>query len=127
MSQGFALHKIIVNSDNKPIDYKFIDVNNAFCHITGLKKEEIIGKRVKEILPLTEDYWIDTYGDVALNNSNISFEQYSSEFDKYFSVVAYCPERNYFATIFTDITETKHNEIKLKKLSLAVEQNHQAL
>lgn len=123
MTQAFALHKIITDDYGKPIDYVFTDFNDAFCNITGLCKDSIVGKRVKEILPQTEDYWIETYGNVAINNSNIIFEQYSSQFDKYFSVVAYCPEKNYFATIFTDITKSKHDEIKLKKLSLAVEQN----
>jgi len=51
MLNGFAYHKIILNSDGKPIDYIFIEINKAFEKLTGLKREEVIGKKVTEVIP----------------------------------------------------------------------------
>ncbi len=51
MIDGFALHKIIVDEKGRPIDYVFLEINDAFGKLTGLKREDIIGKRVTEVLP----------------------------------------------------------------------------
>ena len=41
---GFAYHEIVVDEQNEPVDYIFLDVNEEFEKLTGLKREEIIGK-----------------------------------------------------------------------------------
>jgi PAS domain-containing protein len=48
---GFALHEIITNNTGHPIDYRFLEVNRAFEELTGLKSDDICGKKVTEILP----------------------------------------------------------------------------
>jgi PAS domain S-box-containing protein len=93
MDQGLALHEIILDDDGNPVDYMFLDVNSAFEKLTGLKRENIIGKRVKEVLPETEFYWIEKYGDVALNSTVEKFTKYSQELDKYFKVIAFSPRK----------------------------------
>ncbi|MCK4380381.1 MAG: PAS domain S-box protein, partial [Candidatus Lokiarchaeota archaeon] len=55
MNAGFAYHKVIVNYNNDPIDYKYLEVNPAFEKLTGLKKEDLIGKTVTEAIPGTEN------------------------------------------------------------------------
>ncbi|GAB4495096.1 MAG: hypothetical protein OHK0052_01750 [Anaerolineales bacterium] len=102
---GFALHEIICDDAGKPSDYRFLSVNTAFERLTGLKRSEIIGKRVREVLPETEDLWIERYGQVALTGEPTSFEAYSHALNKHFEVRAYCPQPGQFATLFTDITE----------------------
>lgn len=114
MSQGFALHEIILDAKGDPIDYRFLDINSAFETLTGLKKEDLIGKTVLEVLPNTEQYWIDTYGKVALTGKSRSLENYSIELDKYFDVQAFCPKIGQFAAIITDITSRVNLENKLK-------------
>jgi PAS domain S-box-containing protein len=117
MLDGFALHEIITDENGLPIDYFFIEVNNAFETQTGLKRENISGKRVTEILPGIKDdpaNWIGIYGEVALENQQVRFEQYSDQLKKWYSVLAFSPKENHFATIFTDITERKNAEVELK-------------
>jgi len=66
MAQGLAVHEIIQNEAGDVIDYRFLDVNDGFCVLTGLSKSELIGKTVLEVLPETEKDWIKRYGEVAL-------------------------------------------------------------
>lgn len=115
MLNGFALHEIICDEAGNPYDYRFLETNKAFEDMTGLKSEEIIGKTVMEVLPETEQYWIDVYGKVALYGKHVVFENYSMEMNKYFEVLAYSPKTNQFATVFTDITRRKDSEELLKK------------
>ncbi len=118
-SQGYALHKIVLEN-NIPVDYIFEDVNKSFEKITGLKRTAIINKRVTEVLPviLTDKFnWIKIYGEISLNQEKSSFVQYSKALKKWFKVLAYSPGKEYFVTIFTDITEIKKSELKQKEIS----------
>jgi len=45
MVNGFAFHEIVLNKQGKPIDYIFLEVNSAFEQLTGLKKNNIVGKK----------------------------------------------------------------------------------
>lgn len=110
---GFALHDIICDENGTPIDYRFISVNAAFERLTGLNRSEIIGKRVREVLPEIENLWIERYGQVALTGESVNFESYSAALHKHFEVRAYCPQPGQFATLFTDITERVQTHQKL--------------
>ena len=79
MLNGFALHEIVCDAQGKPVDYRFLDVNPAFERITGLQAHNLLGKAVREILPDTEPYWIETYGKVALTGEPASFENYAAD------------------------------------------------
>lgn len=105
MKQGLALHEMIFDEDQNPIDYRFLEVNESFERITGLKRKDIIGKTVREVLPNTEDEWIQAYGEVVKTKIPKDFEQYSIELQKTFFVSAFSPEKNQFAVIVNDITE----------------------
>ena len=45
MISGFAYHQIVLNKNGKPVDYVFLEINDAFEKLTGLKREDIIGKK----------------------------------------------------------------------------------
>ena len=69
---GYAYHKIILGEDGNPVDYMFLEVNQGFERLTGLKRENIIGKNVTEVIPNIEKdevNWIKIYGEVALKGN----------------------------------------------------------
>ncbi|MDZ4181849.1 MAG: PAS domain S-box protein, partial [Candidatus Cloacimonadaceae bacterium] len=111
MLDGLALHEIILDEDEQPIDYRFLAVNPAFERLTGLSAKDIIGKTCREVLPNTERYWIETYGKVALTGIPAKFENYSQDLDKFFNVTSFRPAPMQFVSIFSDITETKRLSI----------------
>jgi PAS domain S-box-containing protein len=104
---GYAYHEIILDEAGKPFDYRFIEVNEAFEKLTGLKKENLIGRTVRQAIPGIEkgDFdWIGYYGKIALEKGNESFEQYSNPLKKWYKVHAYSTKESYFTTIFIDTT-----------------------
>ena len=114
MQLGLALHRMIYDGEGNPIDYIFLDVNPAYERLTGLKRDDVLGKTVLEILPRTERIWIEKYGQVASIGQSLSFESYAQEFNKYYGVLAYRSRKDEFAVIVEDITERKQLEQKLR-------------
>lgn len=110
MLNGSAYHKIVVDDDNNIVDYIFLEVNDSFERITGLKREDIIGQKVTTIIPEIRDVkpdLIKLYGNVAQKGEETLFELYFAPFQKWYSVSAYSPEKGYFVSIFEDISERK--------------------
>lgn len=116
MTEGCALHEIVVDGDGRPVDYRFLDVNPAFERMTGLPRERTAGRLVTEVLPGIEPFWIETYGRVALTGEPATFERYyPAPLDKTYQIYAYCPAPGQFAAIFLDITERKRTEAALQE------------
>jgi PAS domain S-box-containing protein len=110
MTEGFAIHEILCDEKGDPSDYRFLDVNPAFERLTGLRRADVIGRRVSEVLPDIEPHWIKTYGTVALTGQSIHFESHAAALDKYYELFAYCPAPGQFAVVFMDIGERKRAE-----------------
>ena len=115
MQLGLAIHEIMLDDKGTPVDYCFMDVNPSYERLTGLKREDIIGKTVLEVLPNTEKIWIEKFGRVVLSGESIAFESYSRELNKYYSVLAYRNHPNQFAVIVEDISQRKQAEEELRK------------
>lgn len=110
MLNAYALHKIILDEDGNPCDYEYVDVNAAFEEFTGIKATDIIGKRYTEVIPKNQSEktnWIEIYGAVAIKGESLSFEEYTSAFDRWVLVNTYSPRKRYFITVFSDITVIK--------------------
>jgi len=112
MLDGFAVHELIYDSEGTPIDYRFLSINPAFERLTGLKAQDIEGKTVLEVIPNTEQYWIDTYGQVVISGEPAFMENYAEGLGKYFEVTAFKSAPNQFVTIFADVTEQKQVELE---------------
>ena len=116
-SIGYAYHRIVLDDTGRPEDYEFLDVNQAFKKLTGLHIENIVHKRVTELLPEIKSDpfdWIGFYGHVALNGENWEFEQFSQPLGRWYRVQVFSPERLYFVTLFIDTTDHKLAEEALR-------------
>ena len=119
MTEGFALHEIVTDEQGRPCDYRFLEMNKAFERLTGLKRTELVGRRILEVLPDTEPYWIETYGRVAVDGTPSHFERFFPPLKRWYQIIAYRPHPGRFAVIFTDISERKKAEENLQASRLA--------
>ena len=77
---GYSYCKIILDSDGKPVDYLFLEVNPAFEKMLGKEPGTVQGKRVSEVVsPVLDDPfdWLDCFGEVALTGKSKEVEGYS--------------------------------------------------
>jgi len=117
MTAGHALHEIILDEAGTPCDYQFLEVNPAFEKLTGLQAKEVVGRRVRDLLPGLEAPWVDRYGRVALTGEPVCFEDYNRDLDRHYDVVAYRPQPGQFAVVFSDVTERRRLEERLQEAS----------
>jgi len=114
MIEGFAFHKMLYDDYGRPADYVFLNVNTAFEHLTGLSS--VVGQRVTDVMPGIKDAHpelFEIYGKVAMTCQAIRFEFYAESLQSWFDVAAHSPERDYFVTVFENITERKLLEKEL--------------
>ncbi len=110
MLDGFAFCKMVFDDKNKPIDFVYLEINDAFERITGLKRETVVGKKVTKAIPgikKANPELFEIYGRVALTYKEERFEIFFKPLNLWLFVSVYCPQKGYFAAVFEDITERK--------------------
>ena len=117
MLNGFAYCRMIFDQQLNPVDFVYLQVNDAFEKLTGLKKEVVVGKKVTEAIPgIKEDSpeLFEIYGRVASSGKGEKFEIFFKPLNKWFFISVYSPKKSFFVAIFENITERKANETLLK-------------
>lgn len=125
MLDGTAYCRIVVDETGKPVDWIYLEVNDAFEKINGLEREKVIGKRATELFPdIDKDPadWIGTYGRVALTGKPARFESSRQSLNKWYNVSAFSPEKGYFISLFEDITKRKTLEEEIRTHSEHLEE-----
>jgi PAS domain S-box-containing protein len=105
----------IVYENGQPVDYRILDVNPSFERITGISKSAAVGALGSKLYGTGEAPFFDVYSRVAETGRPASFEAYFAPIGKHLHVMASCPEKGKFFTVFTDITERKKAEETLQQ------------
>jgi PAS domain S-box-containing protein len=122
--------RIITDENGLPVDYRIIQINEAYERITGIQKADIEDRRITEVFPELKNYAIDyiaLFGKIALENREIFLEDFFEGTQQYLSIYAYSPKAGEFIAIFTDITQRKRAEEKLAFQARLLSEVHEAV
>ena len=129
IDEGFCVIEMLPDPDGCPVDFRYLEINPAFGKQTGL--HGAAGKRIRELVPDIEAYWIEVYGNVAVSGEPIRVIHESKSLDRWFEIYAFRldgPESRAVAVLFSDITARKRCEEANSKsqelLALAVAAGH---
>jgi PAS domain S-box-containing protein len=122
MVEGFAYCRMFYE-DGIPYDFIYLDVNQSFEALTGLKN--VVGKKVSEVIPHIKENdpkLFEAYNRVALSGKPERFEIFVQSLSLWFHVSVYSPAKEYFVAVFDVINERKLAEEALKNYGLYLEE-----
>lgn len=127
MSEGFLLLEF-EESQACPASsvFRLIEANTAFERITGLKRETVIGRDLRDILPGIEAQWTDAFARAAGTGVPERIEHFNGDLNAWFQVFAYSPQTRRLALIWTNVTDRKRAEEALSIAKAAAEQASRA-
>jgi PAS domain S-box-containing protein len=118
LDEGFCAIEMLFDDNQKPIDYRFLEVNPAFEKQTGLV--QAVGKTARQLVPELENFWFETYGKVALTGEPVRFEHGSEAMNRWFEVSAFRTrdrQNRKVAILFKEISDRKQAENRLREQS----------
>ncbi|RYF56163.1 MAG: response regulator, partial [Comamonadaceae bacterium] len=120
---AFAIVEVKFDENDRPVDYRFIQVNPAFERQAGVN---LLGKWVTSYAPDLEDFWFETYGRVAKTREPANFENYATHFERWFDVRAVPvgdPVERQIGIFFNDTTERRRSQEQLLISEAVARQN----
>lgn len=122
IDEGFCVIDVEFDSDGKPTDYRFIDVNAAFEVQTGLTSP--IGRKIREMVPNHEQHWFDIYGRIARTGTPERFEAPAEGLGRFYEAYGFrigTNGGNRVGVLFRDVSERRiaeeHREMLTHELS----------
>lgn len=114
MVEGVSLHELVYDDSGKAIDYRILDTNLAFEHITGIARDRAVGALASQLYGTGKPPYIEIYTRVAETLVPTQFESTFDPLQKTFLISVFAPTKGRFATVFQDITERKKGEEALR-------------
>ena len=116
IDSGFCIIEVKFDEEQRPIDYRFVEVNPAFAGQTDLA--DAVGKWMRELAPDHEQHWFDIYGRIALTGGAVRFENVAAALGRWYDVYAFRigePGAHQVAILFNDISDRRRAETALRE------------
>ena len=114
MTEMVVLHELVCDADGRPANYRILDCNPAFTQITGIRRDDAVGRLATDVYGSDTAPYLDEYARVALTGEPCTFITSYAPMDKHFDIHAASPGTNRFVTVTTDISERKRAEAALQ-------------
>jgi PAS domain S-box-containing protein len=115
IDEGFCTIEVLFDQNEKPVDYRFLQISPSFERQTGI--ENAVGRRMREIAPQHEEHWFEIYGRIALTGEAVRFENEAKQLGRWYDVYAFRvddPRCRRVGILFNDITGRKRAEARLR-------------
>ncbi|WP_085808909.1 ATP-binding protein [Sphingomonas sp. TZW2008] len=122
MDEGFCVIEFIPGPGGPLDDYIHVQANPAYERHAGIPN--VVGQKVRDMVPEEADAWIDLYRRVLLTGEPVRFERELVATGRHLELAAFRVEpaaRREVAVIFEDITERRRAELALRDLNETLE------
>jgi len=119
IDEGLAIEDVIFDIENKPVDFRFIELNPAYEKQTGIIIKDVLGKSAKELGFDLEDFWYEACGKVALKGESTRFVNEAKALNMWLDVYVFkidLEKNNRVGILFRDIKEKVMHNQKLEEL-----------
>ena len=122
MDEGFCVIEFLDGPHGPLSDYVHVQANPAYERHAGIMN--VVGQRVREMVPDEADGWVEMYRNVLVTGEPIRFERELVATGRYLELAAFRVEpetRREVAVIFQDVTERRRAELALRDLNETLE------
>ena len=119
---GLCVVEMIFDERNQPVDCRFVEVNPAFMRQTGLGNPA--GKLWSELGRDFDEFWMQTYGRVALTGEPIRIEAPAASNGRWYDAFVFRigrPDERRIAVLFNDVTVARTANTERDRLLRALE------
>ena len=118
MNEMVEIVELIYDKDGKPIDFYIRDINQSLADFFGRPKAQLVDKKISSIVKTLEESWLNSFAAVDKSGIPKNFENYTVEYDKYYSITSWKASKDRVGISYQDITERKKNEKHKENLKL---------
>ncbi|MDU3092211.1 MAG: PAS domain-containing protein, partial [Bradyrhizobium sp.] len=122
IDEGFCIIEFFDGPHGPLSDYIHIEANPAYALHAGIPN--VVGQKVREMVPNEADGWVELYGDVLRSGAPIRFERELVATGRHLELAAFRVEpatRRQVAVLFQDITARKRAEAALQEINDTLE------
>ena len=122
MDEGFCIIEFIDGPEGRASDFVHVEANSAYERHAGIA--DVVGRRVRELVPDEADGWVERYGKVLETGEPIRFERELVATGRFLELAAFRlepPERRQVAVLFQDVTARRNAELQLQALNSTLE------
>jgi PAS domain S-box-containing protein len=116
IDEGFCIIEFLDGPHGPLSDYIHVEANAAYAKHAGI--ENVVGQKVREMVPDEADGWVELYGGVLSTGKPIRFERELVATARYLELSAFRiepPELRQVAVLFRDMTARRRTEKALRE------------
>lgn len=115
MCEGFELCEMIWDDRGQPIDFIILNANPAHENITGLRREQIMGRRATEIFSTIDPLALKRYAEAIRTGKQVHFEEYQEMLQRWLRIEVHHHKGNQFVILLHNVTKRKEMEKELDR------------
>jgi two-component system, sensor histidine kinase len=119
MESPICYNRILLDEIGNPVDFQYIEVNDAFANTVGMRKDDMIGRKFSELFPThaeSFEFELKVFYEVALKGTTFTNDDYYDAVQgRWYTTSIYSPEKSHFVIVMNEITDKKVAEELLKR------------
>ena len=122
IDEGFCVIEFLDGPHGPLSDYVHVMANPAYEANAGIPN--VVGQRVREMVPLEADAWVEIYRKVLVTGEPVRFRRELEATHRYLELAALRiepPERRQVAVLFQDVSQRHRAEIALRDMNETLE------
>lgn len=122
IDEGFCVIEFLDGPHGPLSDYVHVMANPAYAANAGIP--DVVGQRVREMVPLEAEAWVEIYRKVLLTGEPVRFRRELERTHRYLELAALRiepPERRQVAVLFQDVSQRHRAELALRDMNETLE------
>jgi len=121
MTEMVVMFEVVFNKEGVAVDLLLTDCNHSFTNITGIKKEDAIGKLANKVHQSEISIYFEEYVKVAISGEPFSIAVFSEALNKHILISVVSPKVNHIAAIVADISAIRESQEQLAEKNKELE------